>query len=169
MILLCFLPLTSSNNTTIILSKIQQTHRMCRGKNVPMKCWQVRWKVDLWLTIPFRRISKCSLLASRASPNALPLTSCSSNNTWHVIPPTEQALSDLWSLSFVAGTLMSHLLQCFETQSMHHYCQETSLLLPQCSTSLIPLHCSWESLSPLLVSSSKTSMLLSSSYSQCLA
>lgn len=32
MIILCFLPLRSSNNTTIILSKIQHTHQMFRGE-----------------------------------------------------------------------------------------------------------------------------------------
>lgn len=107
-------------------------HIGCAGKG-NWEILAVQMRVDLWLTLPFRRIFKRSLPASQVSPDALPLTSCSRNNTWQEVSPTQQALSDLLCLSLVPGTWISHLLTCFKTQSIHHYCWETSLLSSQCS------------------------------------
>lgn len=103
------------------------------------KYWPFGWKVDLWLTILFGRISKCSLSASKASPNVLLLISRSSNNTWHVVPPTPEAPSDLWCLSLAAGTLTCHLRPCFETQSTYHYSQDTALLPPHVSVQMLSI------------------------------
>lgn len=89
---LCFLPLWSSNNTSIILSKMQQMPLGCAGKG-NWEIWQFQWQVDVWLTIPLKRILRCSLPASKVSPDALPLTSRSSYNTQQTCNPSNRASS----------------------------------------------------------------------------